>query len=468
MPDTHWNDKKLKLPALHQAARRGELAKVKQLLKGKAKADEAGEFGDTPIMWAAYEGNASVVAYLIAAGANVKAADTNKTTPLHNAAANGHCEIITALLSKGANAKAIDGGGLMPMHWAAAGDYPDAIQVLIQNKVSADVPGGDGKTALHYAAYYGHPAAIRALVKGGANVNRADKEKATPLHDAAEKGRVISVEALINGGANLNAKDENGRTPLHYAAHNGHADIVEQLVESGADMDKGDNDDRTPLFYSQRSGCHDVTKMLIEMGGFATAKPPEKQSVAEAVFNRAYLSVVFIQTNTSQGSGVVVQDDIVVTNYHVVRPEPGEKQSGLFVYKPEGRQINKWDKYEGKPMEGDLGRDFCILHVPGLGCNAAAIRPYHTLRVGEDVYAIGNPMGETLTLSEGVISQIRDEGERRTIQTNAAISPGSSGGGLFDKDGNLIGITTESLRHSENINYAIAADLFWGFLPGKR
>ena len=468
MPDTHWNDKKLKLPALHQAARRGELAKVKQLLKGKTKADESGEFGDTPIMWAAYEGNASVVAYLIAAGANVKAADTNKTTPLHNAAANGHCEIITALLSKGANAKAIDGGGMTPLHWAAAGDYPDAIQVLIQSKVSADVPGGDGKTALHYAAYYGHPAAIRALVKGGANVNRADKERATPLHDAAEKGRIVSVEALINGGANPNAKDGNGSTPLHHAAFYGFADIVEQLVDAGADMEKEDKNGRTPLFYSQRGGRHDVTEMLIEIGDYGAAKAPKGENIAEKVFKHACPSVVFIETPTAMGSGVIVGDDFVATNFHVVSAQHGETQTGIVVCKAEGRRINEWDRYSAEPIAGDSERDFCLLHVPGLGGNPMAIRPYHDLRVGEDVYAIGNPLKETLTLTAGVISQMRSDSERRMIQTNAAISDGSSGGGLFDKYGNLIGITTESRIGGENLNYAIAADLFWGFLPGKR
>lgn len=478
MPDMHWNDKKLKLAALHQAARRGNLTKVEQLLKGKSKtqADEAGEFNDTPMMWAAYEGHPKVVNRLLAMGANVKAVDKLNLTPLHLAAANGHCEIITALLSKGANASVVDGEGATPLHWAVAGDYPDAIQVFTQNKVNADVQGVGGKTALHYAALCGHPASIRALIKGGANVNRADKYKSSPLHDASEKGHYIAVEALVNGGAKLNAKDKNGCTPLHVAAMYGHADIVEQLMDAGADAEKADNNGRTPLFYSQRGGHHDIAKMLIDSGQFTVAKSPKGGNVAEKIFRKVSFSIVYIEADTaqgtSQGSGVIVANNIVATNYHVVKggvdkirvhKVEKEKDRGIRI-----DESGRFREFPAKIWDADTDRDFCLLEVPDLNGESVDIRPYHDLRVGEDVYAIGNPLGETLTLSGGMISQKRNERGRRVIQTNAAISGGSSGGGLFDKEGNLIGITTESLIDGENLNYAIAADLLFGFVPGKR
>ena len=479
MPDMHWNDKKLKLAALHQAARRGNLTKVEQLLKGKGKAqaDEAGEFNDTPMMWAAYEGHPEVVNRLLALGANVKAVDKINMTPLHLAAANGHCEIITKLLSKGANAKAIDVDGWTAMDWAASGDHPDAIRTFVAGKVSADVHGADGKTALHHAAVFGHPAAIRALIKGGADVNRSDKYKVAPLHMAVEENRFVSVETLLENGANPNVKDRSGMTPLHYAARTplhyyapniGHVDIIEQLIGAGADLEQTDKNGRTPLYYSQRRGHHNVTKLLIDMGDFA-AKAPKDESVAERVYTQAATSIVFIQTDTARpGSGVIVEGDLVVTNHHIASKRPRETQPKLVVYKAKGRRIIERERYDARVIDGDRDRDFCLLHVPGLKGEAMSIRPYHDLRVGEDVYAIGNPLGETLTITAGVISQMRDEGERREIQTNAAISDGSSGGGLFDKYGNLIGITTESLVQGQNINYAIAADLLWGFIPFKR
>ena len=470
MPDSHWDNKKLKLPALHQAARRGNLAQVKKLLKGKAKVNEANEFGDTPIMWAACEGNASVVAYLIATGANVKAADKEKTTPLHLATMHGHCEIIAALLAKGANAKAVNDEGFTALHFAALLDYPDAIQVLAQTKANANVKGIGDLTALHVAAFSGHPAAIRALIKGGADVNQAGY-KITPLHKAAEKNRYISAGVLIDNGAKLNAKDGDGSTPLHWAVEFCHDDVIGVLLDAGAKSDLADKFGKTPLYYAQRSGHHGVAKMLIDNGQFTTAKSPVK-NIAEEVFEKVSPSVVYIETgHEGQGSGVIVEDNLVVTNSHVV--EGGERNIRIReAEQGQGRSI-QIDKSGGSPKYAtividDVEQDFCLLDVPGLEGEAVKIRSFHDLRVGEEVYAIGNPKEEDLTLSEGVISQLRDEGRRRMIQTNAAISGGSSGGGLFDKEGNLIGITTESRIGGENLNYAIAADLLWGFLPGKR
>ena len=480
MSYSHWNDQILKLPALHQAARRGNLTKVKQLLKGegKAKVNEAGEFGDTPIMWAAHEGNASVVAYLIAMGANVKAADKEKTTPLHLATRGGYCEIIAALLAKGANAKAMDGDGFPALHLAALMDYPDVIQVFAQSKVNANMRSGiQNMTALHFAAVFGHPAAIRALIKGGADVNRAAAHKVTPLHIAADENRYISGNVLIDNGANLNAKDDDDGTPLHWAAERGHDDMVESLLDAGAKSNPSDKSGNTPLYYAQRRGYHRVARMLIDSGQFTDAKSPEGETTAEKVFKKASGSVVHIKTSVSEGSGVIIGDKLVVTNDHVV---DGADIRVYEVGKEEERiRIDISDRFrrgDVTVLDGDPDQDFRLLEVPHLEGEAVEIRSSHDLRIGEEVYAIGNPLGKTRTLSEGVVSQIRDkeiegEGKRRKcrmIQTNAAISPGSSGGGLFDAEGNLIGITTEFREDGQNINYAIAADLLWGFLPGKR
>jgi hypothetical protein len=95
----------------------------------------------------------------------------------------------------------------------------------------------------------------------------------------------------------------------------------------------------------------------------------------------------------------------------------------------------------------------------------AGVRSYESLEVGEAAYTLGSPVGLELTLSNGIVSGRRDENGHRYVQTTAPISPGSSGGGLFDARGNLIGITTLALVGRENLNqalnFAIAADTFW-------
>jgi S1-C subfamily serine protease len=95
----------------------------------------------------------------------------------------------------------------------------------------------------------------------------------------------------------------------------------------------------------------------------------------------------------------------------------------------------------------------------------AGVRTYDSLEVGEPVYTLGAPVGLELTLSNGIISGRREEQGRHFVQTTAPISPGSSGGGLFDARGNLVGVTTLVLVGREHLNqalnFAIAADAFW-------
>jgi S1-C subfamily serine protease len=98
--------------------------------------------------------------------------------------------------------------------------------------------------------------------------------------------------------------------------------------------------------------------------------------------------------------------------------------------------------------------DEVLVPVPGM-------RHYEDLHVGEDTYSIGAPRGLERTLGQGIISGLRQIRGQRLVQTTTPISPGSSGGGLFDRSGNLVGITTFKLKESEGLNFAIAVDEFF-------
>ena len=89
----------------------------------------------------------------------------------------------------------------------------------------------------------------------------------------------------------------------------------------------------------------------------------------------------------------------------------------------------------------------------------ARIARLRSLEIGERVYAIGAPQGLELSLSEGLVSGLRDDGGDTLIQTTAAISRGSSGGGLFDAQGQLVGITTMFLKDAQALNFAVPAEL---------
>jgi len=185
-----------------------------------------------------------------------------------------------------------------------------------------------------------------------------------------------------------------------------------------------------------------------------TTASPDSVNTSEAVFRKASPSVVTVKNYsgeekrlTVQGSGVVVGPGIVVTNRHVV-------ESGSEI-----RVFERGRSHTASVMYADREYDMCALGVSGLSAPPVDMASVRTLREGQRVFAIGAPRGLELTISDGLVSAIRPYGAFPVIQTNAAISKGSSGGGLFDTDGRLVGITTASAIEGQNINFALVADL---------
>jgi serine protease Do len=147
------------------------------------------------------------------------------------------------------------------------------------------------------------------------------------------------------------------------------------------------------------------------------------------------------------GSAIAVTSTLLLTNCHVIQDRP-------LVWIQQGDEIQR-----ARMAFSDAPSDRCVLSVEGGALRAVhGMRGYSDLKVGEEVYSIGSPSGLEATLGQGVISGLRKLGQRRLLQTSAAISPGSSGGGLFDRAGNLIGITSFRLREGQNLNFAIAVE----------
>lgn len=151
------------------------------------------------------------------------------------------------------------------------------------------------------------------------------------------------------------------------------------------------------------------------------------------------------------GSGVVIGPGRLVTNCHVLA-----KAKAIQV-----RRSNV--AYFGKLEHADVERDLCIISIAEFTAPAVAVVPLASVRVGQRAYAVGNPERLDLTLSEGLISGLRSEDPTLLpVQTTAPISPGSSGGGLFDDQGRLIGITTLVVlgraKIAQNLNFAAPAE----------
>lgn len=173
---------------------------------------------------------------------------------------------------------------------------------------------------------------------------------------------------------------------------------------------------------------------------------------AENIFAEISPSIVRVHAADSngrqikQGSGVVTGSGRVITNCHVVS---GADQITV---------ASGGDTRSASVYVSDEEFDLCSLDVTGLSAPAVSIGSVGGLRTGQRVFAIGAPLGLELTISEGIVSSLREMAAGKVIQTTAPVSPGSSGGGLFDVDGKLVGIITFQQRSGQNLNFAVPAD----------
>ena len=182
------------------------------------------------------------------------------------------------------------------------------------------------------------------------------------------------------------------------------------------------------------------------------------------LFEKVRTSVVVVKTldtkgnAISQGSGVKLPSGRIVTNFHVV------KGGASFL-------VGQNDKFVPAFIKvADAQKDLCLLEAPGLKAPAVVMGRASGLKVGAVVYAVGAPEGLELSLSNGLVSQLRGANPP-IIQTTAAISPGSSGGGLFDAQGRLVGITSFYVEGGQSLNFALPVewveDLRASTMPAK-
>jgi S1-C subfamily serine protease len=161
-----------------------------------------------------------------------------------------------------------------------------------------------------------------------------------------------------------------------------------------------------------------------------------------------------LASGTSQGSAVAVTSSELLTNCHVVQ---GARKVIL-------KQAKK--EWVARLVRADPRSDRCVLAVAdGILTPVRGVRAHGDLQIGEPLFTIGSPAGLELSLANGILSGLREEGGKKFVQTTAPISPGSSGGGLFDARGNLVGVTTLIVagreRLNQSLNFALPADSFW-------
>ena len=119
----------------------------------------------------------------------------------------------------------------------------------------------------------------------------------------------------------------------------------------------------------------------------------------------------------------------------------------------------------------DLDRNLCQLTIDAPFPNAIPLSvmiPSTALEIGQTAYSMGSPFGQDLTIVRGMIAGTKDKpgDAAKPIQTDVAVTPGSTGGGLFDQDARLIGIITSGLIDAQNLNLALPTE--WVAELGKR
>ena len=244
--------------------------------------------------------------------------------------------------------------------------------------------------------------------------------------------------------------------------------VIALMQDPGIESGKGESDGGG-LLGGQSNGATIYQGMPVSIE--TVPADGEPMSVSQ-VYSRVAMSVVAISTSrqmssgfsggfyvtTGAGSGVILsKEGHIVTNYHVI-----DGATEVKVTLTDGRE------YRGVYLDGDPAKDIAVLKIePQAELIPAVIGSSDALLIGQEIIAIGNPLGDYPgTVTDGIVSALNRRVEiggyiRTMIQTNAAINPGNSGGGLFDRYGRLIGIVNakNSAEGVEGLGFAIPIDL---------
>lgn len=197
----------------------------------------------------------------------------------------------------------------------------------------------------------------------------------------------------------------------------------------------------------------------------ALSPPPSARLTTSQIAELATPAVVVVENynedgeKASQGSGYVfAPDGVIVTNYHVVR---GAKSLAV--------RVPSRDPVRADSLLGySIGHDVAVIQISGGPLRALSTDVVEQVKVGDHVVAIGAPLGLESTVSEGIVSAVREGGGLHVIQTTASISPGSSGGPLLNDYGKVVGLTTANIVNGQNLNFVIGSRHITELLSGKR
>ena len=188
---------------------------------------------------------------------------------------------------------------------------------------------------------------------------------------------------------------------------------------------------------------------------------------AEQIAEKALAATVYLEMKDRNGetlgfgSGFFVKENLIATNFHVI--EGAAKGTAKLV-----------GKYTTYTIEGvtatDETNDLALLKVKAYGVNPLTLGDSDNIKIGATVYVTGNPLGLEGTFSVGIISNRRDRYTTKRFQMTAPISPGSNGGPVLNRKGEVIGISVSVYPglDTQNLNFAIPANYLKKLLNQSR
>ncbi len=264
--------KKLKQLSLRAAVGMGAVETIEKALQGGANVDTIDTYGNTPLSWAAYEGQIPVMQLLLAHNAHINHANQQGQTPLALALLQGQDRAVFLLLANDAPVPAelyqrmIDllRPVLSPLNLALIEGDTEAVATILNKmpQVINDAEPFLGMTALDWAAVRGHADLVRLLLDRGADVKVRSTAGNTPLHYAALAGNPDIIESLLRAGAHVNERNNNGDTALHYAARNGHLRAVQVLLRHNALANLFNNQHASAWILAFRNNHPEVADFL--------------------------------------------------------------------------------------------------------------------------------------------------------------------------------------------------------------
>ncbi|XP_044258361.1 ankyrin-3-like isoform X7 [Tribolium madens] len=353
---------KVRLPALHIAAKKDDVKAAALLLQNEHNPDVTSKSGFTPLHIAAHYGNDKVasllydkgadvnyaakhnitplhvaskwgknnmVTLLVAKGADIQAKTRDGLTPLHCAARSGHDQVVDMLLENGAPMHAKTKNGLAPLHMAAQGEHVDAARILLYHGAPVDEVTVDYLTALHVAAHCGHVRVAKLLLDRGADPNARALNGFTPLHIACKKNRIKMVELLLKHGASIGATTESGLTPLHVASFMGCMNIVIYLLQHDASPDIPTVRGETPLHLAARANQTDIIRILLRNGAAVDAKAREEQTPLHVASRLGNVDIVMLLLQHGAQPHATTKD--LYTPLHIAAKEGQEEVASVLL-----------------------------------------------------------------------------------------------------------------------------------------